>query len=79
MWKKKLTTEEKVKLFSEEIIKGLSEELESLALYGSVAKDEHIEGVSDINFLIVAKSLSLELLQKVGDIYKKIQHQFHMD
>jgi len=75
MWKKKLTTEEKVKLFSEEIIKGLSEELESLALYGSVAKDEHIEGVSDINFLIVAKSLSLELLQKVGIFIRSLKRK----
>lgn len=71
MWKKKLTIDEKINLFSSEIKNACLEELESIIVYGSVARSDYKEGVSDINFLIVVKKVHFGILLKISSIYKK--------
>lgn len=49
----------------------------SAVVYGSVARDEFVEGVSDINLLLVCDQLAPEQLARMGDSLGELRQQGH--
>ncbi|HVM33450.1 MAG TPA: hypothetical protein VMU88_09975 [bacterium] len=63
--------------FKEEIQKALGEGLVGLALYGSHAAGDHLEDISGVNLMILARPLSLEQLQALAKPFNTWMKQGH--
>lgn len=54
--------------FAEEIAQALGDEPRSVLLYGSVPRGEAVEGVSDINILILLEEIELAVLGRASEL-----------
>jgi predicted nucleotidyltransferase len=61
------------------LIKRFPENLVSVILYGSAARNEHVEGVSNLNILIVLKDAGIRQVRKGASLSRKSRKYFNID
>ena len=64
-------TRAKVIQFAEEVKAELTDNLHSIILYGSAARGSFVPGKSDVNLMIVLKTVNIGALSAVGETLKK--------
>ena len=62
---------ENLKGYLKAITQQLGANIQSIVLYGSLARGEYVSGRSNINLLFVMKEISGDVLQRAGDVQRK--------